>query len=125
MCLRINSQIHPNLQPLVAEEDIMVFKVLEHKKYEWKTPYRNKRVFFFFGKAKLHAKLNVENDEYVDKGIHSCLRSSTAASILLSNCDDGKVFTAIIPKGAEYFIGRWGDVVSNKLIIYKTTKKCV
>lgn len=124
MCLRINSRIHPNLQPLVAKKDMVVFKVLEHKKHEWKTPYRNKRVFFFFGKIKLHAKLNVVYDTYVDEGIHSCLYASTATSVL-SDCDNGNVFTAIIPKGAEYFIGTWGDVVSNKLIIYKTTKRCV
>ena len=124
MCLRIDLHSHPNLQPRIAKDDIVVFKVLDHKKDGWKTPYRDKRVFFIFGEARLRAKLNVSNNEYVDEGIHSCLHASTATSVW-SDCDNGNVFTAIIPKGAEYFVGRWGDIVSNKLIIYKTTTKCV
>ena len=124
MCLRIDLKRHPNLQPLIAKDDIVVSKVLEHGRRGWTTPYQHKRVFFIFGEAKLRSKLKVRNNEYVDEGIHSCSDTSTAVSIL-SDCDNGNVLTAIIPKGAKYFIGKWGDVVSNKLIIYKSTKKCV
>lgn len=130
MCL-IVSNIHPIIdeipQPFIAQEDLVVYKILEKNKYLYRTPYRHKIVLFLFGKhtykhVHLHPKKTV--DEHgcklweVHEGIHS-YESIPWYQTLNGECS----FKAIIPKGAKFYIGITWDIVSSDLIVYKDRKK--
>jgi len=71
---------------------------------------------------------NFENDEEmkrkmmsVSEGFHSLLYKKDAKYYIsvdgMARDNDGKIFKAIIPKGAEYIKDGYGQIVSNQLII--------
>ena len=102
--------------------DILVYKMLNDTDHlDIRTPFKNVPVLFKDGVAELQIndedlKPNMLKD--VNKGIHSY--SS------LSECRERSfVFTysayyAIIPAGTPFYVGKREDVVSSKLIIFKT-----
>ena len=133
MCLNVNMKIHHEVEnngfnfpkPFIADKNIVVYKELEKNSDGYITPYRNFPVEFnIMGIAKL--KSDVEDDVFpfkgnwysliefsVDNGIHSYRQQ-----LYPSN----NFHYAIIPKGAKYLVGCFGDIVSEKLIIFKTKK---
>jgi hypothetical protein len=131
MCLRI-SVLHSVSgnevpQPFVAQEDLVVTKILRTCKRGYETPYRNKKISFVFGRYRYHkVKFHLELASYVFmpntydvyEGIHSC---ECEPSHILGA--DECMFKAVIPKGTPFYIGIYDDVVSSKLIIYKDAKK--
>lgn len=131
MCLTI-SKLHSVSgnevpQPFVAQEDLVVTKILKTCKGGYKTPYKHKKISFIFGryryhKAKLRPKVNaylyMPNIYDIYEGIHSC---ECAPLYILG--EDECMFKAVIPKGTPFYIGTRNDVVSSKLIIYKDAKK--
>ena len=131
MCLTI-SNLHSvssngTPQPFVAQEDLVVTKVLKACKIGYKTPYKGKKISFIFGRYRYHkVKFRLEVISYfhmsdiydVYEGIHSC--EDEPLYIL---CENPRVFKAVIPKGTPFYIGTRNDVVSSKLIIYKDAKK--
>lgn len=141
MCLEISTIHHPDLEPLVAEEDIEVVKFLKLERCEFSenniskimlnydtyeivtmtepflliTPYMSYPVEFD------------ENDECVMEhhmstfgglcieGIHAYTKNAWYFDRdLLLTCEP---FRAYIPKGTEYYLGRAGDIVADKMII--------
>ena len=58
----------------------------------------------------------------VEKGIHAIINSSDTryTKALVSG---NKMFEAIIPKGAHYYIGDMGDIVADRMIVYKNGVK--
>ena len=131
MCLTI-SKLHSissngTPQPFVAQEDLVVTKILKTCKGGYETPYMHEKISFIFGKYRYHkVKLHPEFTSFlhmssiydVYKGIHSCKNEP-----LYILCENACMFKAVIPKGTPFYIGTRNDVVSSKLIIYKDAKK--
>lgn len=131
MCLRI-SELHfvsgnEVPQPFVAQEDLVVTKILRTCKRGYETPYKFKKISFIFGKYRYHkVKLHPEVTPYsymsnvydIYEGIHSC----ECTPLYILN-EDECMFKAVIPKGTPFYIGTRNDVVSSKLIIYKDAEK--
>jgi len=127
MCLIVKKRWHKDGKPLIAEENIPVFKVLRkdtHRGLE--TPFFEYPIVFKDGKAILESELVglkpiTPNGSYrCHKGIHACL-DHLSSRALACRCPggNGSVYKAIIPKGAKYLIGINGDIVSTKMIIFE------
>lgn len=123
MCLTIDLKKHPDLKPIRLDEDLLVHKYLLNRKdvpdchrkrfmTKYVTPFTYTPVHFLFRKAILRAKLD-KVDEYnqIYRGIHSS-KAYMYSDIFIHH-------EAIIPKGSLVYYGTEGDVVSNKLIIFK------
>lgn len=132
MCLTIDYIKHPDLKPIKLDKDLVVTKFLIDKSFrDWSnlvplriraicniaTPYRHKPIYFLFGKCILRAKLDkpqehdyLPNRFTIDKGIHAFTMK-------------GFAYPAIVPKGTLVYYGLNGDIVVEKLIIYKDKKK--
>ena len=149
MCLLVNKAMHDGGKPLIANEDITVYKfVVTNNHVDFYTPYYHYKVSFKNDICKLPKikKLNPEwgyynpslwkntpllLEIYVNKGYHSYTKLSRAhdqASAYLSNdeCSDcteryksAEVLEAYIPKGASYYVGSNDDIVSTRLVIKK------
>ena len=141
MCLIINTDIHIKRtwnsnfrrripKPLVADKDILCVKLLMPvpfgTRYKFMTPFRNMGVKFDWlnGIAELVSdvkskrlpfsviKTVVKDEKFlVENGIHSRSKKT-----LLLGCEQ---FYAIIPKGAKYYVGVDGDLVSNRLLVFE------
>lgn len=112
MCLVISLRYHKyQLEPLIANEDILVYKRLNHygKSKDYYTPVMDTIVNFYRNKAILQDNFGLWNG-CVEEGIHS---------YYVEKENPFGMHYAIIPKGTKFFIGCDGDVVSEKLIIYK------
>lgn len=133
MCLTIDNIKHSDLKPIRLDKDLVVSKSLlgPNLKILWPcdpwwlksicnfiTPCQYKPIHFLFGKCILRAKLDkpqeskyYRNGFIINKGIHSHFRKYT------------DLYPAIIPKGTLVYYGIDGDIVAEKLIIYKDKKK--
>ena len=127
MCLTINYFIHfDNLKnkykPFTAKTDLEVIKILGNfDGCHYYTPFRGKKIVFKDGKYLMKAGGNGAHLGYrksflVNQGIHSYYNLSYAFYLNTSDCQ----FESVIPKGTNYFIGKNGDVVSEKLLIFET-----
>lgn len=130
MCLIIDQNIHNILnaesKPFIAQHNILVFKQLSiwgifKKKYV--TPYMDYPVKFDHGIAKIGISHPICIDAFtkfkfcVKEGIHSIRKYE-----LWNDFNPYKMFLAIIPKGAGYYVGEHNDIVSDSLIIFKNRK---
>ena len=143
MCLYINQNYHKKQKgekfpaPFIADENILVSKKLEKKwvgKHYWYyTPYQEKLITFnengyclvesdlidTFCPFGIECVVNTYYDTTyykVYEGIHSYNNK-------IEDEEFWKIYHyAIIPKGGLYYIGIWGDIVSDKLIIFKNQK---
>lgn len=120
-----------------AKADILVYKCLDECIERYCTPFRYFPVYFEKGKCVLNVKhftyrkyRKVINSNYivnefrVEGGIHS-FRNEWGALKLVKDFhekDGTNKHYAIIPKGANYYIGDKGDVVSTELIVFETKK---
>ena len=123
MCLVVNCKYHKDkkMSPLVAKENILVYKYLgkwEYKnKISYLTPFRQEPVYFKNGIAEqIVRRFGYETELYenfkvVSKGIHS-----TKTFKLEKNYHR---YYAVIPKGTKFYIGRDNDFVSKHLIIFE------
>lgn len=143
MCFIKRNEGARSLTPLIAENDIPVYKILNHyslkniKQYMitfWRkiqclflgvsTPYRFLPILFIKGKAALRANFgkNVLGDTiYINAGIHSYCNITSYVRAECAIRDGRKIHKAIIPKGTEYYTNEYNEAVSTKLIIYKET----
>lgn len=102
--------------------DIKVYKMLcDRDPNDIKTPYQKTPVLFKDGVADL--QINDEDLkptilEHVHQGIHSY--SSLSECRKMSCVFTYSVYYAIIPAGTPFYVGKREDVVSSKLIIFKT-----
>ena len=129
MCL-IKSLIHKNNwhKPFIAKNNIIVYKALDTKddgNMHICTPYMNFPIIFDNGKCVMkEPRMDIYGD-LVENGIHSY----TTEQRCKETCDDffqctgTRRFWAVIPKGSEFFVGIDDDIVSNKLIIFKTREE--
>lgn len=116
MCLIVKNKWHKNGKPLIAKEDIVVFKLLSKFKNQVFTPFRFHPVNFRNGECQMKSTLRREKSKYgyiCKHGIHAFLDKPYKMILTSRNF----VVKAIIPKGAYYFIGNKYDIVANKMII--------
>ena len=110
------------LKAKVATTDILVYKVVKKvfgNTYE--TPFMGYRFFFKDGKmAEIRGALPKTCQGVVAEGVHAYTKKYVAE--YKSKCcgDIGDVLWAIIPEGSLYYDGIYSDIVSEKLIIFKT-----
>ena len=137
MCLTIKTTFHKKGKPLVAERNILVYKMLERyigKKYnnQYHTPFMGTPINFcdegdnmYFYKATRLQKNEYDSDYCISKGIHSFFDKPTAINEV--NAYDERIYRmsmhyAVIPKGSKFFIGSDGDIVSTNLVVFKRKK---
>lgn len=119
MCLVVDLNLYQDVSllptPLKAEENICVYKMLVRRNNKQCRTYplnylinfkRNK----FYYKSKLECFLR-NNKPVVEKGLHSTRLNCSFLWV--------DPYYAIIPKGANFYIGTSSDIVSDQLIIYK------
>lgn len=126
MCLYVDRQYHPftyisKPKPKVATFPILVYKALGFDGKRYIAPYRGTK--YNFNKT-YTAKLGVLLNYYIDRkryewyevgeGLHACITKDRADQI------SSNVFYAIIPPGAEFYLGDENDIVASKLIVYES-----
>ena len=128
MCLTLNKKfktekaaLEASKNPLIAKKDMTVYKAVRpvnenkfqaiyqtftfEKGYHY---YQTGKEFSFIVSLVTYSPDSLYNLR-VYRGLHSYIRKYQAQS-------KGHTERVIIPKGAKYFIGKNGDIVSNQLI---------
>lgn len=59
----------------------------------------------------------------VEKGIHAIVNANDSRYADAVMMPRNKMFEAVIPKGAHYYIGDMGDIVADRMIVYKNGVK--
>lgn len=135
MCLYV---LDTNKKPLIAQEDITVYKRLERTgKGEYQSPYlgsyyeRGQLYTSKIGKLKApksqypktfkdhNMNRKVTTIGYIDEGIHAYTSRATAKS-QSEECwswNEESIITCVIPKGSQYYLGSGNEIVTNQLFI--------
>ncbi len=113
-------------KPNIAKEDIKVYKALDCFNGVYQTPYRGytmKEGEHYYQTGKIFgtsitkrwgtARLEIN----ITQGLHAWLKRKSAVGAA------NNIIEMIIPKGSKYFIGMYGDIVSDNLIWPWSTKK--
>lgn len=109
MCL-----IPTHLKPFIAEKDILCKKCLIKSANHLYTPYQNVPITFNKGiSIQIEYRFGFDALGNINQGIHSYFKWCTIA--LASNL----IYPCVIPKGTPYYIGKYDNLVSLKLIIFK------
>lgn len=128
MCLDINKNFHPNGESKIAMQPIIVWKSLEHgNRLCGLSPFRG--AYWYFGKEKT-ATLDVNSRAtQVERGLHAHILDRTGRwneelkkKYTVNGClwsIYGNLYPAVIPAGAEFFIGTKGDIVATEMTVYK------
>lgn len=127
MCLYIKdsqnilNKLIKQIKPLIAKEDIIVYKVLDQNNYSPYRAYKYTEGFHYYETGDIIPEVGkCSTDIIIKKGLHS-YSSYTIASTRRNSTD--KIVKMIIPKGSKYFIGKNEDIVSDNLIWYKGAKQ--
>lgn len=129
MCL-VKSIIHKKdySKRFIAEKDIIVYKALDHcDTFGNKcicTPYMYYPIVFVNGKCIISSVLTTSDSPYVSVGVHA-FRTEERIKRTCDFFPETKMTKhwAIIPKGSKYYIGQEEDIVTNKLIVFKTREE--
>lgn len=110
-------------KPLIAKEDIKVYKNLRHNGYSPYQTFKYEKGFHYsvekFGKT---VDWSYDHPSYpsvknwylqIDKGLHSYTSLAKAKESF-----DCKTVVMYVPKGAKYYINDNREIVSNNLIWY-------
>lgn len=120
MCLYINKSLHKEidniLQPHIAKSNMTVWKVITTDNYSYykNKPYKPNTLYprVKFGYYSQVIKQILET--VIEMGYHSYKSRENARNLHFNSImDDTKIVKFIIPKGAKYYIGEDGDIVSN------------
>ena len=134
MCLLVRNDLHKDSLPLIAENDIRVYKTLvESKNYpdgshkvkpgQYVTPHRlfpiefDSTGKFVYKKTPMVTNVTEWNAVIVNEGLHSYYKINAT---LTPRERDSIMCDAIIPAGSKYYIGSDDDIVSNQLIVFET-----
>lgn len=129
MCLDINKHFHPTREAKVAKQPIIVWKSLEHgNSICGMSPYQG--TYWYFGKKKT-ATLEVSHRfAQVERGLHAhvlgsndrwndALKSKYTVDGRTLWPVYGKLYPAVIPAGASFYLGHKGDIVATEMTVYK------
>ena len=140
MCLVTSSFYHKKdksnmIKCLVAKEDILVYKCLDYYYYNgvYCTPFQYMPIVFTKGKY-VYNKVNMdesvvchENEKFacIYSGIHAY--SAKVKAIMVAKdfhkTNGTSMHYAVIPKGSNFYVGVYDNIVSNNLIVYRE-KRC-
>lgn len=135
MCLILDEKTRVK----IAKEDIKVFKILspqlrsifyggfqyeKGKLYETEILPSTQRVWSAFADTDEHYltskygnfRYNRTGLKAFGQGFHSSLNKENIEEVIKSS--DKRLFNATIPKGARYYVGGTGLVISNKIIVH-------
>ena len=140
MCLVTSTFYHKKdksnmIKCLVAKEDILVYKCLDYHYYngEYCTPFQYMPIMFTKGKY-VYNKVNMDESvaccanekfAYIYSGIHAY--SAKVKAIMVAKdfhkTNGTSMHYAVIPKGSNFYVGVYDNIVSNNLIVYRE-KRC-
>lgn len=115
--------------PITAEQDIIVYKVLEHvvTGIEGLSPFRS--MIYYKGVLRQSSMTKATWDRSfpyplyeISEGLHACTTYGRAQELvdeLVEDCYGLEVFTIIkmiIPQGAHFYLGEQEDIVSDQLL---------
>lgn len=126
MCLFVASG------PYIAQERKLVYKVLRKERYgngkeRLVSPYRD-YVYrpYTVHEASLRPRKELhytghafKRGQAIHRGLHACTYVGSAKR-LMADLGEGVCVRAYIPKGATYYLGDNGDIVSNILMVLDT-----
>ncbi len=134
MCLTINTYHHYDeetggMKPLTADRPIAVFKILQRDYspldlgYTYHTPFRYFPVDFHGNICEMESSMNIRchfENYTVEEGIHACLTYGEAKEFISSRCGPRCcIVLAVIPENTPFYVGEDGDIVSEKMNIYR------
>ena len=64
--------------------------------------------------------LEINSNQQINQGFHACIKECT---VLNNPGIDNRVRWAVIPKGAEYCLGEYNEIVANKMIVFNNKEK--
>ena len=138
MCLVTSSFYHEKdksnmIKCFVAKEDILVYKCLDCTSGEYCTPFQYMPIMFTKGKY-VYNKVNMKesvaccaNEKFacIYSGIHAY--SAKVKAIMVAKdfhkTNGTSMHYAVIPKGSNFYVGVYDNIVSNNLIVYRE-KRC-
>lgn len=125
MCLYIDTSKHKLGKngiplPLIMEEDRVVWKVIGYNnisttrlfQYDENSLYSIDGLKVYRVEGAIHQPRIVY---VVDRGYHAYTTRRTARGCRCLFLCDGKIVKFVIPKGAKYFVGMDGDIVSDQI----------
>lgn len=136
MCLIIDKNLNKKYKPMIADKDLVCYKVLKQKGWLFKHFYSPYFDFEWKKNVEYTIEMNVSvithGEHFVKKGFHAFINKELidfrCIPCFITTCD-GKtkplkqiLVECIIPKGSEYYIGKNNDIVSNKMKFVKILK---
>jgi hypothetical protein len=121
MCLHIKHKKYT--VPRKAARNITVYKVLECSQHRtelvspfWGYHYNLGELVTVDRDAWNMQRHSAKYDRMVHAGLHA-YRTKERAMEAAQSCTNAAVFKAIIPKGAYYYVGKYSECASNKLLV--------
>lgn len=114
MCLILDPTRNNGDEPLVAEKKIKCYKYLRPTENGGIAPFYEYK--YTFG-IENHAQMKLEG-KFVMKGFHALQsRLRGVEVVLLRPYENYGLYKCAIPKGAKYYLGRYGEIVSDTMIV--------
>ena len=122
MCFYIDTCSPKYKNSIIADKDIVCYKLLDLEEEHYESPYQSEFYFIENTKKKSVTKSTEFSCGYIldeiNKGLHTYSNKKYAFS-KLGNYSLPMVFKAIIPKGSEYYYNsERHEYVSTKLTVY-------
>lgn len=115
MCLLVDTTRNNGDEPLVAKKKIKCYKYLIPTESGGSSPFYEYN--YTFG-VENHTQME-QKDGFVTKGFHAYRNRFKGLEIALIYLPFEKysLYKCIIPKGAKYYLGRYGEIVSDTMIV--------
>lgn len=122
MCLVLRSSAKRPPKPRIAKKDIEVLKVVEKRDEQFYSPFKGfrwQRGYHYYqeGQAFSFSK-DLGGTWHIFQGLHACLTTKKAVTLSFSFwCSKTCIVKMIVPKGAKYYIDRFGsEIVASEMI---------
>lgn len=136
MCLFISTKYHHAVNKeyrakKVGAKPILVHKLLERVDDMLQTPYQYLPIVFDNGQRIIYGQGFMSTHDKregfltaVDEGVHAYRTEESAVDGMLEAKPNWlfEMFYGIIPTGELYFVGRDGDIVASKMIIFRSKR---
>ena len=114
MCLFLDTSRNKGGEPLVAKKKIKCYKYLRPTENGGTAPFFGYK--YTFG-VENHTQMEL-TDRFVTKGFHAFQsRFRGLEAVLLCPYEKYGLYKCIIPKGAKYYLGNYGEIVSDTMIV--------